>query len=272
MRISNLLLFAVSPRGFFLSGTPPAHYSSTIWKRHGGREKNSPLLLLQLPPSPRASSDIAAVEMAAATASRRLGKILPSSTVFFACDVQERFRDLIHNMPAVISTAKFMLDVSQELEVPCIVTEQYPKALLHTVPELNVGKGPDQINVPIFEKKLFSMCTKEVEEELKKLPDRKDAVLFGIEAHVCVTQTCLDLLDLGYEVHVVCDGVSSQKPHDRAVALQRMQQSGAFLTSAEQVTFQLLHTAENEKFRTVSNLVKKRNAEGINTFSTMSTL
>lgn len=209
----------------------------------------------------------------AASASRRLGKLLPSSTAFFVCDVQERFRDLIFNMPAVISTARFLIEVSQELELPCVATEQYPKALLHTVAELHIGQRPDHVKVPIFEKKLFSMCTDEVMAHVSSLPNKPtDIVLFGIEAHVCVTQTCLDLLELGFGVHVVCDGVSSQKPHDRAVALQRMQQVGAFLTTAEQVAFQLLVSAENSKFKAVSNLVKRRNTDGINTFSTVSTL
>eukprot|EP00904_Undaria_pinnatifida_P009809 jgi/Undpi1/5959/HiC_scaffold_2.g01233.m1 len=213
-----------------------------------------------------------AATSAALSASRRLGKLGASSTIFFACDIQERFRKVIHNMPAVISTARFLLDVSKVLDVPSLATEQYPKALLHTVPELNIGDHPEQHKTPVFEKKLFSMCTGEVLAHLDGLANKPtDVVLFGIEAHVCVTQTCLDLLELGYGVHVVCDGVSSQNPYDRAVGLQRMQQVGAFLTTAEQVAFQLAGSADHPSFKAMSALVKKRSQEG-NAFSAMSSL
>lgn len=126
--------------------------------------------------------------------------------------------------------------------------------------------------VPVFEKKLFSMCTNDVMAHMDELASKPtDVVLFGIEAHVCVTQTCLDLLEHGYGVHIVCDGVSSQKSYDRLVGLQRMQQVGAFLTTAEQVAFQLAGSADNPKFKVISNLVKGRNEED-NAFSSMSTL
>ncbi|CAN0182685.1 unnamed protein product [Ascophyllum nodosum] len=165
-----------------------------------------------------------------------------------------------------------MLDVSKTLEVPCVVTEQYSKALLHTVSELSVGEGGERTNVPVFEKKLFSMCTDEVMSHMDSLPKKPtDVVLFGIEAHVCVTQTCLDLLEHGYGVHIVCDGVSGQKPYDRIVGLQRMQQVGAFLTTAEQVAFQLAMSADNPNFKAISKLVKERNEEE-NAFSSMATL
>ncbi|CAM9301153.1 unnamed protein product [Pylaiella littoralis] len=280
MRFGGLFIFAVGAQGFFLGERPPTSFRLT-WKNSRSRERISPPLLL-LKHRPTSTAVVWDLEMAAAAAGaaaqnsrQRVGKLLAEKTVFFECDIQERFRDLIYNMPSVISTAKFLLEVSKELDVPCVATEQYPKALLHTVQELNIGEEPDKIDAKIFEKKLFSMCTDEVKTHVANgLPNGKptDVVLFGIEAHVCVTQTCLDLLALDYGVHVVCDGVSSQKPHDRAVALERMQRAGAFLTTAEQVTFQLLGTADHTNFKAVSNLVKRRNKEGVNSFSAMSTL
>lgn len=88
-------------------------------------------------------------------------------------------------------------------------------------------------------------------------PQRKSIVLFGIEAHVCVQQTALDLLEQGYDVHVLADGVSSQRVHDRSVALRRMAQAGAHVTTAESLIFMLLASAEHPQFRTIAGLIKE---------------
>jgi len=101
------------------------------------------------------------------------------------------------------------------------------------------------------------MMTEEVTQCLNAEEDfkgRDTVVLFGIEAHVCVQQTCLDLLELGKEVHLVCDGVSSQLPYDREIALQRMANAGAFVTSAQSLAFMLMQSAEHPNFKAVSKL------------------
>merc|ERR1719408_853346 len=100
-------------------------------------------------------------------------------------------------MPRVITTAKTMTQCADVFEIPLVVTEQYPKALLHTVEELDISKAK------VFEKTRFSMCTEEVLAHLGSLSSRKSAVIFGVETHVCVQQTVLDLLENGYTVHVV---------------------------------------------------------------------
>ena len=116
-----------------------------------------------------------------------------------------------------------------------------------TVPECfaNGQDGVDELIAKgiIFEKKKFSMMTDEVMEcidQKEEFKGRDSIVLFGIEAHVCVQQTCLDLLEMGKEVHVVCDGVSSQQPFDREIALKRMANAGAFLTTAQSLAFMLM--------------------------------
>merc|ERR1739841_259983 len=101
-------------------------------------------------------------------------------------------------------------------------------ALQHTVAELDISSVKGVANV--FEKTRFSMCTAEVMQHLDSMKARKAAVIFGLETHVCVQQTVLDLLQRGYQVHVLADGVSSQRPTDREVAIERMRQSGAFIT------------------------------------------
>ena len=183
------------------------------------------------------------------------GLLHRDSTVFLVCDVQERFRDLIFQMPSVIKTSRLMVRAGKELGVPVVATEQYPKALLRTVDELELSKH----NVPVFEKMLFSMLTPEVERHIEQLPGpaKKSFVIVGLETHVCVQQTCLDLLERGADVHIVVDGVSSQRPLDRAVALNRMASAGAYLTSAESVCFMLMREAKFPNFKAVSNLFKE---------------
>lgn len=94
-----------------------------------------------------------------------------------------------------------------------------------------------------------------------ELKERRSAVLFGLEAHVCVQQTTLDLLAQGFDVHIVVDGVSSQLASDRSVALARLQQAGAFLTTSESVLMELIRGKEHEHFKPISNLLRARAKE-----------
>ncbi|KAK9841914.1 hypothetical protein WJX84_006114 [Apatococcus fuscideae] len=142
-------------------------------------------------------------------------------------------------MPAVIDSSQRLVKAFQVLNIPVLVTEQYPKALGHTVEEIK-SLLPDQSC--IFEKTKFSMLVQGLDAKLKA--DRKQVVLVGIEAHVCVTQTALELMEDGYEVHVVTDAVSSSRLGDRATAIQRMMQSGAFAVTSEMVMFQLCESAK----------------------------
>mmetsp|Transcript_21322 Transcript_21322/g.34696 ORF Transcript_21322/g.34696 Transcript_21322/m.34696 type:complete len:172 (+) Transcript_21322:219-734(+) len=158
-------------------------------------------------------------------------------------------------MPHVIQTSKFLVNASRVLEIPCIVTEQYPKGLLHTVSEIDV-KG-----LPVFEKTDFTMLVPQVEKCIADMGTPKDtAVLFGIEGHVCVQQTALDLLAKGWNVHLVADGISSSKPLNRTVALQRLQDAGALLTTSEAVVFEIMRSTSCKEFKTISKLVKENNA------------
>ena len=103
------------------------------------------------------------------------------------------------------------------------------------------------------------MFTDEVYKAMKTTyPERKCAVIFGIETHVCVQQTSLELLEHGYDVHLVVDGVSSQRPHDREVAIQRIAQSGAFLTTSESILFELMNDAKHPKFKDLLPLFKEK--------------
>jgi nicotinamidase-related amidase len=175
-----------------------------------------------------------------------VGKITPKTTTFFLCDIQERFRPLMHNGETIITTAQYLTSMASELSIPVIASQQYTKVFGPTVADCFANGQKDIDNLVaqgrVFEKKKFSMMT----DELKALiatddfKERSSVVLFGIEAHVCVQQTCLDLLEMGKEVHVVSDGISSQQPFDREIALQRMAHSGAYLTTAQSLAFMLM--------------------------------
>ena len=201
--------------------------------------------------------------MAAAAASsatstivkRAVGKLSPQTSTFLLCDVQERFRPVIHNSETVIRTCRFMTSMAKELSIPLVCTQQYTKAFGPTVSDC-YADPTDLSSVPTFDKKLFSMMTPEVTDHVSKLDrDTKSFVLFGIEAHVCVQQTALDLLERGHDVHVIVDGVSSQRRLDRDVALRRMEGAGAYMTTAQSLAFMLVKSADHPSFRVISGLV-----------------
>jgi nicotinamidase-related amidase len=195
------------------------------------------------------------------------GKLDATKTTLLVCDVQERFAPLIYHAPTVIQTCRYMVNVAQILNVPIVVTQQYTKAFGPTVAEClapMVLDGSDSAPVvsiptpPIFEKKLFSMLTPEVQTHLgmnENASCSESFIVVGIEAHVCVQQTCLDLVERGKQVHLIVDGVSSQQVLDRSVALQRLASlPGVFLTTAQSAVFMLMHSADHQHFKTISKL------------------
>eukprot|EP00922_Rhytidocystis_sp_ex-Travisia-forbesii_P041497 GHVS01061981.1.p1 GENE.GHVS01061981.1~~GHVS01061981.1.p1 ORF type:complete len:237 (+),score=17.82 GHVS01061981.1:168-878(+) len=177
-------------------------------------------------------------------------RLVSDQSLFFCCDIQERFRTLILRMPHVVHTAHAMTQASRILDIPVVVTEQNPRALLPTVSELDIS------NAFKVDKTHFSMMVPQVVDFIRKVPSRQSVVLFGIEAHVCIQQTTLDLLEDGYSVHLVCDGISSQRSLDRSTALLRLQQAGAHLTTSESVLFELMRDSTHPQFKAISALMK----------------
>eukprot|EP00934_Nitzschia_sp_Nitz4_P008835 Nitzschia sp. Nitz4//scaffold6_size259037//129514//131306//NITZ4_001077-RA/size259037-augustus-gene-0.293-mRNA-1//1//CDS//3329556902//8825//frame0 len=174
-------------------------------------------------------------------AARAIGKLRPENSVFLLCDMQDRFRPLIQNAETVVNTSRYLTSIAKTLDSPVIVTEQYCKVFGHTVKEC-FADPEDLYTYPVIEKKQFSMCVDEVTEHMNTL-DRENVILFGIEAHVCVQQTCLDLLEQGKEVHLVADAISSQTHYDREIGLQRMVNAGAYLTTSQSLAFMLMRTS-----------------------------
>lgn len=182
---------------------------------------------------------------------RNVGRVAVQSSALFLCDMQEKFRRTIQFYPQVIEVARRMLEAAKILQLPVIVTEQYPKGLGHTVTELNVDK------CPIFPKTQFSMLVPDVEKHLKALPQVKSVILCGIETQACVLQTVFDLLDKNYDVHVVADAVSSRSMVDRMFALQRIKDAGGFITTSESVMLMLCRDAASPHFKEIQKLINE---------------
>ena len=171
-----------------------------------------------------------------------------SRALLLVVDIQERLAAVMADRDAVVEQAGKMILAAKSLDAPVLVTEQYPKGLGRTVHELR--KLLDDGD-PI-EKLTFSCCGEpELRKALESLPERDQVILVGMEAHVCVLQTALDVLAMGRSAYVVADAVCSQREGDALVALQWMMRSGVLVTTAQSAVFQLLERAGTPEFKEV---------------------
>jgi nicotinamidase-related amidase len=159
-------------------------------------------------------------------------------------DVQEGFRSYA-SFEAVARACAKLVQGARILDVPRIVSEQYPKGLGHTAPEVLLE------DEPIVEKTVFSAARAEGFE----LAGRTQAIVCGIETHVCVSQTVHDLLDRGVQVHVPADAVGSRYQLDYERGLDRLERAGAVVTTVESVLFELLERAGTPEFKQVQRLI-----------------
>lgn len=175
-----------------------------------------------------------------------------NDTTFVVIDVQEKIADVMHQKDILLDKLQRLIRGMQTLEIPIILTEQYPKGLGHTV---NAVKNLLPKMDPL-EKRVFSCCDDtDFVSEIQSTGSR-NIVVSGIEAHVCVYQTVRQLLDLGYEVEVVADAVDSRNSYDKEIALEKMQSCGARLTTVEMVLFELQGIAEGKQFKAISEIIK----------------
>jgi nicotinamidase-related amidase len=163
-------------------------------------------------------------------------------------DVQEAFRPAVLDFERVAAGAATLVRGARILGLPVIVTQQYPKGLGATVPE--VAEHLDGIE-PI-DKVVFSAAAADGFD----LEGRDQVLICGIESHVCVSQTAHDLLDAGVQVQVARDAVSSRTAENRELGLHKMEGAGAVVTSVETALFELLGAAGTDEFKQVQALVK----------------
>lgn len=172
-------------------------------------------------------------------------------TLLLAIDCQEKFVCVIDGHSTVIADITRLMQGMTMLGVPILITEQYPKGLGPTSAELIREAG----GVSPIEKMTFSCCGSDEFCSRLKETGRKQIVVTGIEAHVCVLQTVLDLLANGYQVHVPETAVSSRTAANHQNALNRMARAGAIITNVEAVLFELLVEAGTDEFKKVRKLI-----------------
>lgn len=168
-------------------------------------------------------------------------------------DVQERLASVMpaDAMASVTKNCGVLLQAAKLLEIPAIYTEQYPKGLGATLPALLAELTPAQR----VEKVVFS-CAKEATFNRKLTSDRPQIVLAGMEAHICVLQTALDLQQSGHQVFVAEDAVISRNPSHHANALQRLRLAGVIVSNTESIVFEWLGAAEGDAFKQISKLIR----------------
>lgn len=168
-------------------------------------------------------------------------------------DMQEAFRVQMADFTETAERIATVVKGAALLNVPVIVTEQYPKGLGHTATEI-IDVLP--ASAQKIEKTRFSACGVQAFETQLDRTNAKQVVVCGIEAHICVNQTVQDLLGRGIQVHVLADCVTSRWANNRLIALARMQQSGAIPSSVEMCLFEFLRDSKHEQFRAVQALIK----------------
>ncbi len=174
------------------------------------------------------------------------------NTAVVIIDMQTKLWNVMSDKDTLLANVQKLVKGIQVLGVPIVLTEQNPQGLGPTMPEL-MQLMPD---VKPLAKFCFS-CHQDqnFDQTIFKLK-KQQLLICGIESHICVYQTTLDLLSHGYEVQVIADAVSSRVPLNRDITLTRLQSEGAKLTTVEMVLYELLQTAENPKFKEMLKVVK----------------
>ncbi len=179
-------------------------------------------------------------------------KISAQHSVLLIVDVQDKLVGAMHEPERMIGNCHRLAEAATELDVPILMSEQYPQGLGPTIEALS-GFGGE--TGPVSKVHFSCMADDEYRARFDAI-GRHQAVIVGIEGHVCVLQTALDLLDEGFAPVVVADAVTSRRPESKDLGLQRLRANGVEVVSAEMVMFEWLHTAQNPAFRAVSRLLK----------------
>ena len=167
-------------------------------------------------------------------------------------DVQEKLIGAMSAAAEVVANTGILLKAAERLDIPALFSEQYPKGLGPTVPEL----APYAAKAGAVTKTAFSCAAAPGYLERLKAVGRDQLVLTGIEAHVCVLQTALELKDRGFPVFVVADAISSRKPENAEIAISRMREAGVTVVTTEMVLFEWLGRAGTPEFKELSALIR----------------
>lgn len=176
-----------------------------------------------------------------------------ADTGLLIVDVQGKLFEMVMRPAQIERDIHFMLDVAATLKVPVLATEQYPKGLGHTIPSIAA-----KLSEPRPEKLTFSCCGNRAVVDFFHRQARPKIIMVGIETHVCVQQTALDLLQEGFSIFMPVDAVSCRYPLDHHTALRRMEQAGVTMTTVECLAFELVGASGTPEFKTLSKLVQER--------------
>jgi len=183
-------------------------------------------------------------------------RIRATNSVLVVIDIQDKLLVKIPTASALVQNTSFLLDVANALEVPVRATEQYPKGLGPTTAEVL-----RRLSQPLPTKTAFSCCGAGTFLDELKILQRPNVVLSGMETHVCVMQTALDLIDAGLHVFLPVDALGARTSRDHDTALRRLELSGATPTTAEAVAFEWVGDASHPHFKAISKLVIARDAQ-----------
>jgi nicotinamidase-related amidase len=176
-----------------------------------------------------------------------------SRSALLIIDMQVAFRLHLADFKETAERIATAVQGAKLLQLPILVTEQYPKGLGHTAQEIK-DVLPDETQ--IIEKTAFSSCGAQQFQSQLETSGRKQVLVTGLEAHICVNQTVHDLLANGFQVHLLTDCITSRKQTDREIALRKMELSGAIPSSVEMALFELMRDAKHEQFRAIQGLIK----------------
>lgn len=169
-------------------------------------------------------------------------------------DIQSKLVPTIHDAARLIERSTFLIKTAKHLGVPITVTEQYPKGLGPTDQGLMQLCGND---TPVFAKTAFSALKDDaIRAHVMRDSARKDLVIIGMEAHVCVLQTAMDAVDAGFNVFVVSDAIGSRSANDPRLATTRLREAGANIVSAEMMFFEMLERSGTDEFKALSPMLR----------------
>lgn len=179
-------------------------------------------------------------------------KIQSQHAIALTIDEQERLLPAIYNGQEILHHTELLLKGLRLLEIPILITQQYTKGLGMSAPSVFAAAGTESW----LEKRTFSCLGDEIIRKALQDSHRRQIIVCGVESHICVQQTVLDLLHMGYDVFLIEDCISSRKLSDQKTAVRRMEQAGAVVTSYEAILFELMETSMHPHFKEISSLIK----------------
>jgi len=185
----------------------------------------------------------------------RGNKLDVDRTFVLVIDIQEKLLPLIRHHERVLAISRKLLDAVRVFELPVLATEQYPKGIGRT--DASIGQCLETSGAKVVEKLTFSAWDEPVVREAILAIDRPEVILIGIESHVCVQQTALDLISRDYDVFVCADAVGSRGRLDYEHSLERMRQEGAWVTTVESVLFELCNRCDTPEFKAMLEVIKE---------------